>query len=202
MDISHAAGKHWFLSAHATVGHTGGNHSQCHLAYELKTKMQNSTKSIWSYAWIKKHPLRFSGIVIHLVLRTLFGVFWLAAGANKINKGWLNTDILERIFLDRLTEMPPDSFAVVYLQLFAIPLYQPIAWLVTFSELYVAVGLLLGLTTQWAAAVSFFILFNFAIGGYYDASLLPFFILSIIFLSWPSGLWLGLDRSIKLRNQK
>jgi hypothetical protein len=39
-------------------------------------------------------------------------VFWLAAGINKINKGWLTTDILQDIFLDRLTEMPPDSFAV------------------------------------------------------------------------------------------
>jgi thiosulfate dehydrogenase [quinone] large subunit len=53
--------------------------------------------------------------------------------------------------------------------------------------------LLLGLTTRPAAAVSFFILLNLTIGGYYDASLLPFFLLNIIFLRWPSGQWLGLD---------
>jgi thiosulfate dehydrogenase [quinone] large subunit len=53
--------------------------------------------------------------------------------------------------------------------------------------------LLLGLTTRPAAAVSFFILINLAIGGYYDASLLPFFLLDIIFLLWPSGQWLDLD---------
>ena len=58
------------------------------------------------------------------------------------------------------------------------------AWLVTFGELYAVVGLLLGLTTRWVAAV----------GGYYDASLLAFFISNIVFLSWPSGQWLGLDR--------
>lgn len=161
--------------------------------------MSNSSGSVWSLAWIKQHPLRFSGIVAHLLGRTLFGLFWLAAGSNKINKGWLTTDVLERIYLDRLTEMPPDAFAVFYLQNFAIPLYKLVAWVVTFGELYVAVGLLLGLTTRFAAGVSFFILFNLAIGGYYDASLLPFFILNIVFLWKPSGLWLGVDRILNRR---
>ena len=79
------------------------------------------------------------------------------------------------MFFVRLTEMPPDSFAVFYLQVFAIPLYKLIAWIIVCGELYAAIGLLLGLTTRTAAAVSFFILFNLAIGGYYDASLLPLF---------------------------
>lgn len=154
---------------------------------------------IWTWRWIASNPLRSFGIILHLLLRTLFAVFWLAAGVNKVNKGWLNTDILERIFLDRLTEMHPDTFAVLYLQSFAIPLYKLVAWVVTIGELYSAIGLLLGLTTRWAASVSFFILFNLAIGGYYDASLLPFLILNIIFLCWSSGQWLGLDRLLARR---
>ena len=159
----------------------------------------NCNTPIWSLTWIRQHPVRFAGIILHLLLRTLFGIFWLAAGMNKINKGWLSTDILERIYLDRLTEMPPDSFAVLYLQSFAIPMYKLTAWVLAFGELYVAIGLLLGLTTRWAAGVSLFILINLAIGGYYDASLLPFFILNIIFLCWPSGQWLGLDRVLSKR---
>ena len=75
-----------------------------------------------------------------------------------------------------------------YLQEFAIPFHPLIAWVVTLGELYVAAGLLLGLTTRLAACVSCFILFNFAIGSYYDASLLPFFILNTLFLLQPSGL--------------
>jgi len=149
---------------------------------------------VWKASWIKAHPFRFAGIAIHLLLRTLFAIFWLAAGINKINKGWLSSDILKQIFLDRLTEMPPDAFAVFYLQSFAIPLYVAVAWVVTIGELYSAVGLLLGWTTRVAAAVSFFILFNLAIGGYYDASLLPFFMLNLLFLWRNSGLWLGVDR--------
>jgi len=156
--------------------------------------------NIWTWTWIRQHPVRTLGIILHLMLRTLFGIFWLAAGINKINKGWLTTDILQEIFLDRLTEMPPDSFAVFYLQSFAIPLYELVAWFVTFGELYAAIGLLFGFTTRWAAWISFFILLNLAIGGYYDASLIPFFILNIIFLLWPSGQWLGFDRRLAKRH--
>jgi thiosulfate dehydrogenase [quinone] large subunit len=155
--------------------------------------------SVWRGSFLRQHPLRMLGIVLHLVLRTLFGLFWLAAAANKIRKDWIGTDMLKRIFEDRLTEMPPDSFAVFYLQSFAIPLYKLVAIVVTVGELYVAVGLLLGLTTRWAAAMSFFVLVNLSLGGYYDASLIPFFLLSILMMSKNSGHWLGLDRRLHAR---
>lgn len=154
----------------------------------------NRPPDVWNLAWARANPLRMSGILLHLLFRTLFAIFWTAAGINKVSKDWLSSDILRDIFLDRLTEMPPDSFAVMYLQNFAIPLAKLVAWVVTFGELYSGFGLLLGLTTRWAAGVSLFILFNLAIGGYYDASLIPFFILNLIFLRWNSGLWFGLDR--------
>ena len=154
---------------------------------------------VWRWAWIKAHPVRFSGIILHLLFRTLFAVFWLAAGINKVSKDWLTSDILKQIFLDRLTEMPPDAFASLFLQNFAIPLYILVAWVITIGELYSAVGLLVGVTTRLAAGVSLFILFGLAIGGYYDASLIPFFILNFIFLAWPSGLWLGVDRWLARR---
>ena len=156
-------------------------------------------RNIWAWGWFRDHPMRALGISVHLALRLLFALFWLAAGINKVRKGWLNSDILKEIFLDRLTQLPPDSFAVLYLQAFGIPLYRLVAWVVAVGELYVAVGLFLGLTTRWAAGVALFILFNFAAGGYYDASLLPFFLLCAIFLAWPSGHWLGLDRRLAAR---
>ena len=150
--------------------------------------------NVWSWSWIKAHPIKFFGVILHLILRTLFAVFWLAAGINKVNKDWLTSDILKDIFLDRLTEMPPDAFAVFYLESFALPMWLVVAWVVTIGEIYSALGLLFGITTRIAAGVSFFILLNLAIGGYYDASLIPFFILNIAFFIWPSGHWLGFDR--------
>ena len=156
-------------------------------------------EQVWTLQWMRSHPVRTLGILFHLVFRTLFAIFWLVAGFNKVNHGWLTTDYLKLIFLDRLTEMPPDAFAVMYLLSFGIPMYIAVAWVVTIGEIYSALGLLFGITTRLAAAVSFFILFNLAIGGYYDASLLPFFILNLVFLWWPSGLWLGFDRPLARR---
>ena len=134
-----------------------------------------------------------------VILRLLFGLFWLLAGINKVNDEWMTSPILENIFLQRLTELPPDSFAVFYLTNFAIPFYQPIGWFITIGEIYSAIGLLIGLTTRSSALVSLFILFNFAIGGYYDASLLPFFILVLLFIKYPTGQWFGLDAILNRR---
>ena len=152
-----------------------------------------TVQSVWTAQRWRQHPVRMVGIVLHLILRGLFGLFWIAAGMNKLRKDWLTTDILKRIFEDRLTEMHPDSLQVMFLQDFAIPFYKLVAVFVTFSELYVGVALLLGLTTRWAAAIALINLLGFSAGGYYDASLIPFFTLCIIMMSWPSGRWLGLD---------
>ena len=97
-------------------------------------------EQVWTWAWIKAHPVRFSGIILHLVLRTLYAIFWLAAGINKVVKDWLTSDILKQIFLDRLTEMPPDAFASLFLQNFAIPLYILVAWVITIGEIYSAIA--------------------------------------------------------------
>jgi len=151
---------------------------------------------------LKRRPAAITGIVFLLIMRTLFAIFWLAAGVNKINNGWVTSDVLKEVFLQRLTELPPDSFAVFYLSSFTIPLHTPIAWIVTLGELYSAVGLLIGLTTRWSAGVSLFILINFAIGGYYDASLIPFFILVALFVYYPSGQWLGFDKPLHAKYPK
>jgi len=129
-----------------------------------------------------------------IVLRTLFGLFWLFAGINKLRGRWLTTDKLEQIYLQRLTELEPGTLQAGYLELFALPLYRPIAWILTIAEFSVALGLLLGFKTRWAAGIALFILFNLSIGGYYDASLLPFFVLAIIFVWKPTGEWFGLDQ--------
>jgi len=151
----------------------------------------------WSFSWIKGHPLKFTGVTLNILFRVLFGLFFLLAAINKFNKGWLSTNILENIFLQRLTELNPNSFAYAYLTDFALPLYPLVAWVVTVGELAVGLGLLFGIATRLSALGGFFILFNLAIGGYYDASLLPLFILNIIFIIYPSGHWLGFDVLLK-----
>jgi len=150
----------------------------------------------WSLRWIKHHPVRFAGIILNIVFRLLFGLFFLLAGINKLRKDWINSSILETIFLQRLTELDPSSFAFTYLTEFALPFYPFVAWVVTLGELAVGIGLLFGIATRLASCGGFFIIFNLAIGGYYDASLLPFFILCLIFMKYPSGHWLGFDGAL------
>jgi uncharacterized membrane protein YphA (DoxX/SURF4 family) len=160
------------------------------------THASDSAQSVWTIERWRQRPVRMLGIVLHLLLRTLFGLFWIAAGVNKLRKDWLTTDILKQVFEDRLTELHPASLQVMFLQDFAIPFYKLVAVFVTVSELYVGAALLLGLTTRWGAAVALVNLLGFSAGGYYDASLIPFFALSIMMMSWPSGRWLGLDRRL------
>lgn len=156
----------------------------------------------WNVSWIKAHPVQFIGIVLNIAFRFLFGLFFLLAGINKILKDWMTSDILKAIFEQRLTELNPSSFAYIYLTDFAIPLYPLVAAVVALGELAVGIGLILGLATRLASFGGFFILFNLAIGGYYDASLLPFFILNIIFIIYPSGHWLGFDGWLRQKYPK
>ena len=165
----------------------------------MKSLAVREFEQVWTWVWIRAHPVRFFGILVHLLFRTLFGIFWLFAGINKITSDWLTSDYLKRVFEDRLTEMPPDAFASMFLQEFGIPLYILVAWVITWGEILSAIGILFGIMTRPAAGVSLFILFGLAIGGYYDASLIPFFILNATFLVWPSGLWLGFDRPLAKR---
>jgi hypothetical protein len=103
----------------------------------------------------------------------------------------LTTDILREIFLERLTEIPPDILRRSFLQNFVIQLYGLVAWVITIGELYAAIGLLFRFKARLAAGISLFIPFGLAICGYYDASLIRFFIISLLLLCWSSGLWRG-----------
>lgn len=157
----------------------------------------STTPFSWGLGWAKQYPVKYFGVVLNILFRFLFGLFFLLAGVNKVRKDWMFSDILEDIFLQRLTELNPSSFAYMYLADFALPLYPLVAWVVVVGEIVVGIGLIFGIATRLSSFGGFFILFNLAIGGYYDASLLPFFILNIIFIVYPSGHWLGFDGKLK-----
>jgi len=152
--------------------------------------------SIWSVRTFRREPLRYVARGIHILFRYLFGLFFAAATANKFMTNWLFSDIVKQIFEQRLTQLHPESFAAIFLENFALPLYLPIAWIVTWTEFAVTIGLLFGIAVRPMAGAAFLLLFSFAIGGYYDASLLPFFMLCVVFMSYPSGRWVGFDRRL------
>lgn len=148
---------------------------------------------------IRQHPAASAGIILFLVGRYIFAAFFLYGFWHKFIKGWLWTDLMESYFMQRFSELPPESFQALYLQFFAIPMALPIAWIVTIGELIIGIGLFLGLTVRLQALFALFLVVNFAAGGYYNLTLPPFMIYSVLMMIFPSGQWLGLDRTLRRR---
>lgn len=147
----------------------------------------------WSSDTIRKHPFQTAGIILFLLGQYLFAGFFLYGFWHKLVKGWLWTDIMHSHFTKRLAELVPGSFQALYLEHFAIPLAMPIAWIVTVGELIIGICLLLGLAVRLNAAFALFLVLNFAAGGFYNLTLPPFMIFSVLMMLLPSGHWFGLD---------
>ena len=152
-------------------------------------------------AWpsLRHSPGRFLGLVLAIFLRLLYGLFFFQAGLNKVLSRWDGAYVTE-VFTQRLTELNPDSFASLYIENFAMHVTGIIAFVITWGEFVAGLGLLLGLATRWSALLALFILINIAIGGYFDASLLPFFAINIAACIWPLGQKFGLDRFLHRRH--
>ncbi len=150
----------------------------------------------WSLDSLKKHPFKTAGVILFLFGRYLFAAFFLYGFWHKLVKGWLWSDLMHGYFTKRLGELTPGSFQALYLEYFAIPLALPIAWIVTVGELIIGVCLVLGLAVRINAAFALFLVLNFAAGGYYNLTLPPFMIFSVLMMLLPSGQWLGLDRTL------
>ncbi len=145
----------------------------------------------------QKNPIRASGIILFLVGRTIFSIFFLYGFWHKLVRGWLWSDLMHDYFTKRLIEPPLlNPFQALYLDHFAIPFAIQIAWIVTVGELVIGIGLLFGIAVRANAAFALFLVLNFAAGGYYNLTLPPFMIFALLMMIFPSGHWLGLDKSL------
>jgi thiosulfate dehydrogenase [quinone] large subunit len=145
---------------------------------------------------MKQNPFKTVGIILFLAGRYIFAVFFLYGFWHKLTKGWLWSDLMREFFTKRLAELPADSFQANYLEHFAIPLAFPIAWIVTLGELIIGVSLVFGCAVRTNAALALFLVLNFAAGGYYNLTLPPFMIFSVMMMILPSGQWFGLDKRL------
>jgi thiosulfate dehydrogenase [quinone] large subunit len=143
---------------------------------------------------------RAAGAVVVLVLRYLFGLFFTVGAVNKFQRDYLFSDYLKNLFTGQLKVLEPGTVPYAFLENFGIPFYQPIGWIVAWGETAVAVGLLLGLATRWSAVLAIFLMVMFGIGGYYDASLLVLSAIAALFVVFPTGHWLGMDRKLHQRH--
>jgi len=158
-----------------------------------------ATHAKFNWTLLKTHPLKGTGIGFILLLRILMGLFFAGGAVNKFQRDYLFSDYPLQLFTKRLSELDPASLPGQYLEGFLIPNYQLVGWTVAWGETAVAVGLLLGFMTRLSGIGAIFIMVNFAIGGYYDASLIPLNLITLLFVVFPTGHWLGVDRRLAQR---
>lgn len=155
-----------------------------------------SAGTLLGWRQIRIRPLRSAGVIVILLMRLLYGLFYLGAAVNKFQRNYMFSDYPLAIFNEMLDNLHPDSFGAAYLQHFAIPNYHFIGWFITWGETAVAIGLLLGLCTRWAGALALWISLNIGFAGWGDASLLVLGLVATLFIVFPTGRWLGLDRRL------
>jgi thiosulfate dehydrogenase [quinone] large subunit len=134
-----------------------------------------------------------------LAVRYGFGAFFLYGAYHKTVKGWLTSPVMREHFVKRLAEIDPASFSAAYLRSFAIPLYRPVAWVLTLGQMCVAAGMLLGLAVRPNAALALFLISNISAGSFYNLTMPPFFAASLLLMATPSGQWFGLDKALHER---
>ena len=139
----------------------------------------------WGPAAIRTGSLRRTATRALLVGRYCFAAIFAFGAAAKLAEGWLRTDALQQHFVKRLEAFDLTPIQAGYLEHFAIPCYQPIAWVVTLGELGVAIGLIFGVATRASGALALFLLINFAAGGYYNSLSLPLFLFAALILLLP-----------------
>ncbi|MEO8223180.1 MAG: DoxX family protein [Gammaproteobacteria bacterium] len=144
-------------------------------------------------------PLRALGISLVLLLRYALALFFLGSCLNKLARGWLWSDYGKQVFEGRLAELDPGSFGAQFLSKFAIPFYMPVAWVFVATTVIVTVTLALGLATRAGGIAAFWLMTMIGIGGYYDASLLPLWLVAALVIVFPTGHWFGLDRRFHAR---
>lgn len=140
---------------------------------------------------------------VWLVIRLYVGYQWLMAGWEKYTgTGWVGDQAGVAIVgflkgaLGKAAGAHPDvsTWYAFFVQNFALAHPVLLSYFVTYGELLVGIGLILGAFTGIAAFFGAFMNFNYLFAG--TVSINPFLLLLELFLilAWRNAGWLGLDR--------
>ncbi|OGY99835.1 MAG: DoxX family protein [Candidatus Liptonbacteria bacterium RIFCSPLOWO2_01_FULL_52_25] len=138
-----------------------------------------------------------------LAVRVYVGYDWLMAGWGKfVNPAWVGSDAGTSIakFFQGAVEKTAGAHPAVsawygwFLTHVAIPNATFFSYLITFGEIAVGVGLILGAFTGLAAFFGAFMNFNFLFAGTISLNPVLLFIQLFLILAWRNAGWWGLDR--------
>lgn len=143
--------------------------------------------------------------VLWLVVRLFVGWEWLIAGWGKMNSAnWIGENTGQALSgfikgaLAKTFGAHPDvqGWYAVFLEKFVLT--NPVAWsyVITFGEVLVGVGLILGVFTGFAAFFGVFMNMNFLLAG--TVSMNPVLALLGLFIvfAWRTAGWWGADRCL------
>lgn len=140
---------------------------------------------------------------VWLVIRVYVGYEWLSAGWGKLNNPvWIGekggTALHGFIMgaLKKSTGEHPDvqSWYASFLQSFVDQHTVIFSFLVTFGEIAIGLGLILGALTGIAAAFGFFMNINFLLAGTVSTNPVLLILQLLLILAWRSAGWVGIDR--------
>ena len=121
--------------------------------------------------------------------RQLYGLYFFLGGCFKVLIGLLWSDTLKSMFLERLLDIPAETFAHEYLTSFAIPNAFLVAYVLTLGELCVGLLFMLNVFAKWGAVLAIFITINIGIGGFFSWILVGFILFPfvVIFFEHPEN---------------
>lgn len=137
-----------------------------------------------------------------LVLRLYLGYEWFVAGLGKLqNPVWVGSKAGVAITgfvngaLAKTGGEHPDvqGWYGAFLQSVVLPNARLWSYLITFGEILVGVGLILGIFTGIAAFFGSFMNMNYLFAGTVSTNPLLFLIALFLILAWKTAGWLGLD---------
>jgi thiosulfate dehydrogenase [quinone] large subunit len=142
---------------------------------------------------------------VWLPLRLYVGWIWLEAGYEKIiNPVWVGSKAglavagFSHAALAKTTGAHPDVsiWYAWWLEYVVIPNAAVFSYIVAFGELFVGIGLILGLFTGIAAFFGAFMNMNYLFAGTVSVNPIMFLIELFLILAWRVAGWWGLDRFI------
>ncbi|HYK08972.1 MAG TPA: DoxX family protein [Candidatus Eisenbacteria bacterium] len=140
---------------------------------------------------------------VWLILRVYVGWEWLTAGYEKVTSPvWVGPKAgvaITGFLMGALQKTQGEHPSVAgwygwFIHSVALPNAATFSYLVAFGELFVGVGLILGLFTGLAAFFGGFMNMNYLFAGTISTNPLMFLIELFLILAWRIGGWYGLDR--------
>lgn len=140
---------------------------------------------------------------IWLILRLYLGVAWLMAGVGKVqDDAWTGENAGAAIkgfmggALEKVEAGDVPTWYAFFLESIVLPNAAVMSYMVAWGEVFVGLGLIVGLLTGIAAFFGALMNMSFLLAGTVSTNPIMFMIAVVLILAWKTAGWYGLDRYV------